>query len=87
MALRLPEITLGRKEAHSVRQSSNWSRTTNRPAKRSFAVTGDSFEALRAIIDQFLERGRIAHSNSERGSPAFIVPKKTKGSWRLVVNY
>ena len=42
---------------------------------------------MKAIIDQFLEHGWIAHSGSEWGSPAFIVLKKAKRTWRLVVDY
>ena len=42
---------------------------------------------MKTIIDQFLEGCWIAHSDSERWSPAFTVPKKTKGSWRLVPDY
>ena len=48
--------------------------------QRNFALTGDRLEALKAIIQQFLERGWRAHSDLEWGSPAFIFPKKTKGS-------
>ena len=55
--------------------------------QRNFALTGGRLEAFKTIIDQFLEWGWIAHSDSEWGSPAFIVSKTTKGSWRLVVDY
>ena len=55
--------------------------------QRNFALTGDRFEALKAIMDQFLKRGWIAHSDSEWGSPAFVVPKKTEGAWRSVADY
>ena len=36
---------------------------------------------------EFIERGWIEPSDSEWASPAFIVPKKEKGEWRLVVDY
>ena len=36
---------------------------------------------------EFIERGCIEPSDSEWASPAFIVPKKEKGEWRLVVDY
>ena len=42
---------------------------------------------MKAIINQFLERAWIAHFDSERRSPAFIVLKKSKGSRQLVVDY
>ena len=53
----------------------------------NFALTGNRLEALKAIIDQLLERGWKAPSDLERWSAAFILPKKTKGSWRLVMDY
>ena len=60
----------------------------HKPFRQSnFALTDNRLEALGAIISQFLERGWIAHLGSVWGSPAFIVPKKTKRSWRLVVDY
>ena len=46
--------------------------------QRNFAFTGDRLEALKPIIDQFLERGWIAHPDSDWGSPAFIVPQKKR---------
>ena len=55
--------------------------------QRDFALTGDRLEAMKAIIDKFLERGWIAQSDSKSGLSAFIVPKKTKGSWRLMMDY
>ena len=36
---------------------------------------------------EFIERGWIEPSDSEWASPAFIVAKKVKGEWRLVVDY
>ena len=56
-------------------------------SQRNFTFTGEKLEALQAIINQFLERGWIAHWGSDWALPAFRVPKKTKGSWRLVVDY
>ena len=42
---------------------------------------------MRKLLAEFIERGRIEPSDSEWASPAFIVPKKEKGEWRLVVDY
>ena len=39
------------------------------------------------LLAEFIERGWIEPSDSEWASPAFIVPKKEKGEWRLVVDY
>ena len=38
-------------------------------------------------LAEFIERGWIEPSDSEWASPAFIVPEKEKGEWRLVVDY
>ena len=42
---------------------------------------------MKKVLKEFIERGSIEPSDSERGSPAFIVPKKEKGEWRLLVDY
>ena len=42
---------------------------------------------MKKLLAEFIERGWIEPSNSELASPAFIVPKKDKGRWRLVVDY
>ena len=39
------------------------------------------------MLAEFIERGWMEPSDSEWASPAFIVPKKEKGEWRLVVDY
>ena len=44
-------------------------------------------EAMRKLLAELIERGWIEPSDSEWASPAFIVPKKEKGEWRLVVDY
>ena len=36
---------------------------------------------------EFIERRWIDASDSQWASPAFIVPKKENGEWRLVVDY
>ena len=51
--------------------------TDHNPCRQTnFLLTGERLEIQKAIIDDFLQRGWIAHSHSEMGSPAFIVPKK-----------
>ena len=42
---------------------------------------------MKKLLAEFIERGWIEPSDSEWASPAFIVPKKEKGQWRLVVDY
>ena len=42
---------------------------------------------MEKLLIEFIERGWIEPSDSECASPAFIVPKKEKGEWRLVVDY
>ena len=54
---------------------------------REYQLQGDRAEAMKKLLAEFIERGRIEPSDSEWASPAFIVPKKEKGEWRLVVDY
>ena len=54
---------------------------------REYQLQGDRAEAMRKLLAEFIERGWIEPSDSEWASPAFIVPKKEKGEWRLVVDY
>ena len=42
---------------------------------------------MKKLLAEFIERGWMEPSDSEWASPAFIVPKKDKGEWRLVVDY
>ena len=42
---------------------------------------------MEKLLAKFIERGWIEPSNTEWASPDFIVPKKEKGEWRLVVDY
>ena len=42
---------------------------------------------MKKSLREFIERGWMEPSDSEWASPAFIVPKKEKGEWGLVVNY
>ena len=54
---------------------------------REYQLQGDRAEAMKKLLAEFMERGWIEPSDSEWASPAFIVPKKEKGEWRLVVDY
>ena len=54
---------------------------------REYQLQGDRAEAMKKLLAEFNERGWIEPSDSEWASPAFIVPKKKKGEWRLVVDY
>ena len=54
---------------------------------REYQLQGDRAKAMKKLLAEFIERGWIEPSDSEWASPAFIVPKKEKGEWRLVVDY
>ena len=54
---------------------------------REYQLQGHRAEAMKKLFAEFFERGWIEPSDSEWASPAFIVPKKEKGEWRLVVDY
>ena len=54
---------------------------------QEYQLQGDRAKAMKKLLAEFLGRGCIEPSNSEWASPAFIVPKKEKGEWRLVVDY
>ena len=54
---------------------------------REYQLQGDRAEAMKKLLAEFIERGWIEPSDSEWASPAFIVPRKEKGEWRLVVDY
>ena len=54
---------------------------------REYQLQGDWAEAMQKLLAEFIERGWIEPSDSGWASPAFIVPKKEKGEWRLVVDY
>ena len=54
---------------------------------REYQLQGGRAEAMKKLLAEFIERGWIEPSDSEVASPAFIVPKKEKGEWRLKVDY
>ena len=50
-------------------------------------MTGERWQGCIDIVDRFLSENLIETSFSEWSSPAFVVPKKVKGQWRLVIDY
>ena len=52
-----------------------------------YQLQGERSEVMKNLLMEFIERGWIEPSDSEWARPAFIVPKKEKGEWRLVVHY
>ena len=52
-----------------------------------YQLQGDRAEAMKKLLTEFTERGWIEPSDSEWDSPAFIVHRKEKGEWRLVLDY
>ena len=42
---------------------------------------------MKAKLKVFMERGWLEPCTSKWASPAFVVPKKVAGEWRLVVDY
>ena len=64
--------TFGEAVIHSVKDHKPF-------RQRNLALTGDRSEALPAIIKQFLERGRMAHSDWEWGCRHLLSPKRPKG--------
>ena len=54
---------------------------------REYQLQVERAEAMRRLLRKFIERGSIEPSDSEWASPAFIVPEKEKGEWRLVVDH
>ena len=54
---------------------------------REYQLQGERAEAMKELLQEFVERRWIEPSDSEWASPAFIVPKQEKDEWRLVVDY
>ena len=50
-------------------------------------MIGERREALETLIDKFVAEGKLADGVSAWSSPAFPVPKKQPGTYRLVVDY
>jgi hypothetical protein len=51
--------------------------------QRCFQMVGERADALKQIIEEYVAIGWLEPSFSEWGAPAFVVPKKVKGEWRL----
>lgn len=64
---------------------------TARPLARKPFRLGERDNALRQIVDKYLERGWIQPSRSEWAAQAFVVPKPPAPNgdkqWRMVVDY
>ena len=54
---------------------------------REYQLQGERAEGMEKLLKEFIERGWIEPSDSEWARPAFIMPRKGKGHWRLVVDY
>ena len=55
--------------------------------QRAFQLAGDRREALIKLIRDLEKEGKIEEGCSDWSSPAFPVPKKDPGKWRLVIDY
>ena len=55
--------------------------------QRPFHIQGERKEALLRIVDQLIREGKLEEGRSAWSSPAFPVPKKKPGEYRLVVDY
>ena len=54
---------------------------------REYELQEERAQATKKLFMEFIKRGWIELSDSECATTAFIVPKKEKGAWRLVVDY
>ena len=52
-----------------------------------YELQGEGAETMKKLSKEFIECGCIELSDSEWASPAFILSRKGKGEWRLVVDY
>ena len=52
-----------------------------------YQLQGERAEAMKKLLAELMEGCWIKPSDREWASPAFIVPKKEKGEWRLLVGY
>ena len=55
--------------------------------QRPYQMHGERREALAGMVDDFVRKGYLEPGQSAWNSPAFPVPKKTPGSYRMVVDY
>ena len=54
---------------------------------RFYQMTGERRQGCIDIADKFFKEDLFEPSLAEWSSPAFVVPKKVKGVWRLVIDY
>ena len=54
---------------------------------RDYQPPDEGAEDMRKLLNEFIKLGWIEPPDSEWASPSFILPKKEKGEWRLVVDY
>ena len=55
--------------------------------QRPFHLVGERREALAKLVDQLVRDGKLEPGKSAWCSPAFPVPKKVPGTYRMVVDY
>jgi len=55
--------------------------------QRPFGLAGDRRQGLIDVINKLKEEDKIEEGYSPWSNPAFVVPKKTPGDWRLVIDY
>jgi hypothetical protein len=55
--------------------------------QRAFHMHGERGEALAKLVDQYVREGKLEPGKGPWSSPAFPVPKKKPGEYRLVVDY
>ena len=54
---------------------------------RQYQLQVKQAEATKKLLIEFVERGWIEPFDGEWACPAFIVPQREKGEWRLLVDY
>jgi hypothetical protein len=55
--------------------------------QKAFHMHGERGEALAKLVDQYVREGKLEPGKGPWSSPAFPVPKKNPGEYRLVVDY
>ena len=55
--------------------------------QRPYQIQGERREALIRMVDKLISEGKLEEGKSAWSSPAFPVPKKKPGEYRLVVDY
>ena len=55
--------------------------------QKPFQLAGERRDALIKLVQGLIEEGKIEKGISAWSSPAFPVPKKNPGEWRMVIDY